>query len=410
MAEKKLKTRIQQKADTSANWGKATAFVPLKGEYIYYSDLHKAKVGDGTTTVGNLPFLTVDKFSYTKNDVGLGNVDNTSDLNKPISNATQAALNKKANNSRHYKSGNSGNTAGTYTYYKLASFPIDNNGNSCSLTVDGRIGGWNNGNKGYLSMMISNRDGVAATGTILGNASLSLCDLVVYTSGSASSNSTATLYIKTYSYFAFDFTLGAMNGVTDAYDGVGSTATPAGTLQWSLSANASNFLRVKDDGTVLKNGQAVATTNQLPGTATNSAKGLVKGGTTNGKTYGVSVASDGSMTVSVPWTDTNTDTHWSSYLYIGAKGTAANKATNNGDAYLKLYEDGALRSQFNIKGSGGTVVATDSNGGIVISSPATTNKNATLAWGSAVTLATVGSTNITATLPAEPTVMMIDLR
>lgn len=33
----------------------------------------------------------------TKNDVGLGNVDNTSDLNKPISTASQSALDGKAN-------------------------------------------------------------------------------------------------------------------------------------------------------------------------------------------------------------------------------------------------------------------------------------------------------------------------
>lgn len=37
--------------------------------------------------------------TLTKSDVGLGNVDNTSDDNKPISSATQAALNAKANSS-----------------------------------------------------------------------------------------------------------------------------------------------------------------------------------------------------------------------------------------------------------------------------------------------------------------------
>lgn len=57
MAEKKIQARIRQKVDTKANWDKATNFVPLKGEYIYYSDLHKVKVGDGTTKVGALPFL-----------------------------------------------------------------------------------------------------------------------------------------------------------------------------------------------------------------------------------------------------------------------------------------------------------------------------------------------------------------
>ena len=41
-------------------------------------------------------FLT----SVSKTDVGLGNVDNTSDLNKPISTATQTALDSKVDNSR----------------------------------------------------------------------------------------------------------------------------------------------------------------------------------------------------------------------------------------------------------------------------------------------------------------------
>ena len=57
MSDKILKTRIKQKIDTKANWDKATNFVPLKGEYIYYSDLHKVKVGDGVTKVSALPFL-----------------------------------------------------------------------------------------------------------------------------------------------------------------------------------------------------------------------------------------------------------------------------------------------------------------------------------------------------------------
>lgn len=53
----------------------------------------------------------------------------------------ETSLNTKAPNYRHYRSGDSGRNDGVYTYYKLASFPIDNAGNSCSLTVTGRIGG-----------------------------------------------------------------------------------------------------------------------------------------------------------------------------------------------------------------------------------------------------------------------------
>ncbi len=52
-----VKTRIIQKHDSSANWAKATAFVPLKGEIIIYDDLGKIKIGDGTAKVNDLPFF-----------------------------------------------------------------------------------------------------------------------------------------------------------------------------------------------------------------------------------------------------------------------------------------------------------------------------------------------------------------
>lgn len=53
---KTFQGRIIQKHDTKANWDKATNFIPLKGEIIIYDDLNKIKIGDGTTTVGNLTF------------------------------------------------------------------------------------------------------------------------------------------------------------------------------------------------------------------------------------------------------------------------------------------------------------------------------------------------------------------
>lgn len=45
----------------------------------------------------------------TKSDVGLGNADNTSDANKPVSTATQTALNLKANASSLSAVATSGN-------------------------------------------------------------------------------------------------------------------------------------------------------------------------------------------------------------------------------------------------------------------------------------------------------------
>lgn len=56
MANKTYQARVQSKIDTSENWAKATNFVPLKGEICIYSDLHRMKVGDGTTKINDLDF------------------------------------------------------------------------------------------------------------------------------------------------------------------------------------------------------------------------------------------------------------------------------------------------------------------------------------------------------------------
>ena len=66
MATKEIKARTQQKNDTSTNWAKATTFVPLKGELIVYTDIGQFKVGDGMTSVVNLPYKDVE---YTDTEV-----------------------------------------------------------------------------------------------------------------------------------------------------------------------------------------------------------------------------------------------------------------------------------------------------------------------------------------------------
>ena len=86
MAANTIKTRIQLKNDTEAHWDLATNFVPKKGEVIIYSaetitdDLpagrneplpfSRLKVGDGVTTVVNLPFIdsaTVNGYTINQN-------------------------------------------------------------------------------------------------------------------------------------------------------------------------------------------------------------------------------------------------------------------------------------------------------------------------------------------------------
>ena len=69
-----------------------------KGD-IYYPLTNSKNIiyEDNTTLEDQLNLLknSIATHTHTKKDVGLNNVDNTSDLNKPISNATQAALDKK---------------------------------------------------------------------------------------------------------------------------------------------------------------------------------------------------------------------------------------------------------------------------------------------------------------------------
>lgn len=60
MAEKTLSTRLIMKHDSDTAWGKATNFAPKDGEIIVYSfssGQPRIKIGDGSTTVGNLAFV-----------------------------------------------------------------------------------------------------------------------------------------------------------------------------------------------------------------------------------------------------------------------------------------------------------------------------------------------------------------
>lgn len=63
MADIKQKGRLALKHDTEANWNKAVNFVPMKGEPIVYDpdesvSYSRIKIGDGLTTIVNLPFAS----------------------------------------------------------------------------------------------------------------------------------------------------------------------------------------------------------------------------------------------------------------------------------------------------------------------------------------------------------------
>ena len=75
-----IKTRIQLKSDTEANWNKAgpkngsLGFIPLRGELVIYSadETHafsRLKVGDGSTNVTALPFIDAGTLNGTEVEV-----------------------------------------------------------------------------------------------------------------------------------------------------------------------------------------------------------------------------------------------------------------------------------------------------------------------------------------------------
>lgn len=90
----------------------------------------------------------------------------------------------------------------------------------------------------------------------------------------------------------------------------------------------------------------------------------------------------GTITINGTGTDlyapTNTDTHYTTGLKVGASNTAtANAAASNGSVYLNVLDNTTVRDSHKITGSGATTVTSDANGVITISSTNTTYSTAT---------------------------------
>jgi hypothetical protein len=83
-------TRIIQRHDQSDVWF-ATNPVLQAGEVGWETDTRLSKIGNGVTPWNALSY-TMANISVDKVDLGLDQVDNTSDVDKPVSSATQTAL------------------------------------------------------------------------------------------------------------------------------------------------------------------------------------------------------------------------------------------------------------------------------------------------------------------------------
>jgi hypothetical protein len=106
-------------------------------------------------------------------------------------------------------------------------------------------------------------------------------------------------------------------------------------------------------------------------TATSGEIGGIKiGYTQSGKNYPVVLDNNNKAYVNVPWTDNNTNTHYTSKNVVGASESATDNATaTNGSVYLNHLEEDTVTSSHKIVGSGATKVTSDDNGNITIESP-----------------------------------------
>ena len=105
------------------------------------------------------------------------------------------------------------------------------------------------------------------------------------------------------------------------------------------------------------------------GIASSSAAGLVKiGFTESGKDYPIELNSDGQMFVNVPWTDTDTNTHYKAVPHAGTNSSTSATATTNGNTYINIVENDSRSGGINIKGTGATTVTSDTSGVITINS------------------------------------------
>ena len=112
--------------------------------------------------------------------------------------------------------------------------------------------------------------------------------------------------------------------------------------------------------------------------------GGASGGTVDfGKTFTVPyfsydaqghIVGSGVKTYTLP-ANPNTDTHYTTHLYVGATGAASNAATTNGNTYIKLYDNSTARESFKISGGGSVTVKSDASGNITISGVNTTYSN-----------------------------------
>lgn len=217
--------------EISASPGSTDA-VPEGSVNLYYTDSRAALAAPVQSVAGRAGHIDL-----SKSDVGLMNVDNTSDINKPISNAVQLALNTKASSNHDHSLPNEntkigrlaliGNTSG-YRNTSVGCDSMQSNTNGYNNTAVGspalwqNISGFNNTAIGAWSL-IFNTSGVE--NTAIG-------------SGSLTNNVTGNRNTNIGALSGFNNTTGTQNTIIGTFSGLALTTGSNNTIL-GFSANVS---------------------------------------------------------------------------------------------------------------------------------------------------------------------------
>lgn len=231
---------------------------------------------------------------------------------------------------------------------KIVDISVDNPADETINTIS-EIIGYIEDNEDAISIITNKQDKITGAATSITDSDLTASRVLVSDSNgkvAASSNITTT-------------ELNQLNGIN-----TGQTIQNQLDKKASLSVatTSANGLMSSSDKSKLEGIAAGANNYSLP--TASSSLGGVKTTSTVTSTSGLTACPI--ISGVVYYKDTDTNTHYTTRLYAGASGTAANAAAT--DPYLKVTDDNTYRNQIQFKGGGATTVSSDANGVITISS------------------------------------------
>lgn len=362
-----VKTRIKQRVDTKAKWESAENgnFVPLEGEVIVYkkdgSTPAKVKIGDGSTKVSALPFITDvssdashdhDSRYYTETEINT----KVEALESEIAAAKTTGPVTKVNNK-------TGDVTLTYSDVDAAKSDHTHNYAASSHSHDDKYYTETEINSKIETINASIADAKASGPVTSVNTKSGAVTLDYNDVGAASASHTHDYAASSHDHNSSYY------GKTDV-DSKVAAAAASGPVSSVNSKVGAVSLTYSDVGAAKSDHTHSTYVNQ------NAFSNVVVGSTTiaaDSATDTLTLVAGSNVTLTPDATGdkitiaaTDTNTHYVTGITAGASGTTTNAAATN--PYVKIKDDSTHRSQIQIKGGGATTVSSDANGVITISS------------------------------------------